>query len=87
MPFLETSLPVFTARRSSLNLRPMVRSWDRYNTLMYCWVIVEPPCISPPRAIAQAARVMPLTEIPGSDQKVRFSAETTASRRVFGIDS
>ena len=48
MSCLDTSLPIFTARRSSLNLRLMVRSWDRYNTLMYCWVIVEPPCISPP---------------------------------------
>ena len=85
MSCLDTSLPIFTARRSSLNLRLMVRSWDRYNTLMYCWVIVEPPCISPPREMAHAARTIPLTEMPGSVQKVRFSAETTALRRSLGI--
>ena len=37
---------------------------------MYCWVMVEPPCSSPPRAITQAARNMPRMEMPWSVQKV-----------------
>ena len=54
---------------------------------MYCWVIVEPPCRSPPRAIAQAARTMPRIEMPLSVQNVRFSAATTACFMVSGISS
>ena len=52
--------------------------------LMYCWVIVEPPCRSPPRAITQAARTMPRIEMPWSVQNVRFSAATTACLIVLG---
>ena len=54
---------------------------------MYCWVIVDPPCSSPPRAMVQAARNMPRREMPLSSQKVRFSAETTACFIVSGISS
>jgi hypothetical protein len=30
----------------------------------YCCVIVEPPCVSPPVTLFQAARMMPLAETP-----------------------
>ncbi len=54
---------------------------------MYCWVIVEAPCWALPCALLNAARMMPLTSMPLSDQKVRFSAATTASLTVCGISS
>ena len=52
---------------------------------MYCWVIVEPPCSSLPRTIAQPARIMPRMEMPLSVQNVRFSAATMACFMVSGI--
>ncbi len=52
---------------------------------MYCWVIVEPPCSVPPRAITQAARAMPRIEMPLSVQNVRFSAATIASVMLCGM--
>ena len=52
---------------------------------MYCWVMVEPPWTSPPRAIVQAARTMPRIEMPLSVQNVRFSAATAACFMVSGI--
>jgi hypothetical protein len=54
---------------------------------MYCWVIVDPPCSSSPRTMAQAARIMPRMEMPLSVQKVRFSAATMACFMVSGIFS
>ena len=54
---------------------------------MYCWVMVDPPCRLPPRAIVQAARAMPRMEMPLSVQKSRFSAATTASLMFCGISS
>ena len=54
---------------------------------MYCCVMVEPPCTSPPVAMDQALRRMPVTENPGSSQKLRFSAATTASLTICGISS
>ncbi len=54
---------------------------------MYCWVIVEPPWSSPPRAIVQAARNMPRIEMPLSVQKVRFSAATMACFMFSAISS
>ena len=54
---------------------------------MYCWVMVEPPWTSPPRAIVQAARIMPRMEMPLSVQNVRFSAATAACFMVSGISS
>ena len=52
---------------------------------MYCWVMVEPPCTSPPRAMVHRPRNMPGRENPGSVKKVEFSAATTASFITCGI--
>ena len=79
------SLLILYARKSSRNFRVTVRSEFRYMILMYCCVIVEPPCRSPPRAIIQAARTMPRMEMPWSVQNVRFSAATAACFMVSGI--
>ncbi len=54
---------------------------------MYCWVIVEPPCISPPEAIDHAARAIAGAEKPGLSQNVRSSAEITASLASCGMSS
>ena len=70
-----------------MNFRVTVCSEFRYMILMYCWVMVEPPCRLPPRAITQAARAMPRSEMPRSVQKDRFSAATTASLMFCGISS
>jgi hypothetical protein len=51
---------------SSRNFRLNVRSPPVKTFFTYCWVIVEPPCRSPPRTLFQAARVMPFGEMPGS---------------------
>ena len=55
--------------------------------MTYCWVIVEAPWVELPRALLNAARMMPLGSMPLSVQKVRFSAATTASWRFWGISS
>ena len=54
---------------------------------MYCCVIVDPPCTSPPRAITHNARNIPDGEIPPSVQNVRFSAATAAFFSESGISS
>ena len=54
---------------------------------MYCCVMVEPPCSSPPVAIEIALRAMPVMEKPGSSQNERFSAAMTASFMSCGICS
>ena len=54
---------------------------------MYCWVIVEAPCVELPEALLNTARTMPLTSTPLSVQKVRFSAATTASLMSCGMAS
>ena len=71
-------------------MRVKVFSWVRYRILMYCWVIVDPPpdAWCPPVLIPtrpRAARNRPVTETPGSVQKLRFSAATTASLTYCGI--
>ncbi len=83
----DISLLILYARNSSRNLRVTVCSEFRYMILMYCWVMVEPPCRSPPRRITQAARNMPRMETPWSVQKSRFSAATTPSLTFCGISS
>ena len=85
MSSLLISLLILYARKSSRNFRVRVRSEFRYRILMYCCVIVEPPCTSPPRAIIHAARTMPRIEMPWSVQNVRFSAATAACFMVSGI--
>ncbi len=82
-----SSLLILYARNSSRNLRVTVCSEFRYMILMYCWVIVEPPWISPPRKIVHAARNMPRREMPRSVQKSRFSAATAACLTLSGISS
>ena len=52
---------------------------------MYCWVMVEPPCTSPPRAMVHRPRSIPGRENPGSLKKVEFSAATTAFFITCGI--
>ena len=54
---------------------------------MYCWVIVDAPCVALPWALLNTARRMPLTSMPLSLQKLRFSAATTASLMSCGISS
>jgi hypothetical protein len=55
------------ARNSSWNLRLNVWSDVRKAFLTYCWVIVEPPWVEPPVTLFQAARRIPVKEIPGSE--------------------
>ena len=71
-------LPSFTAMKISLNLRVKVRSCVKYAFFTYCWVIVDPPCTSPPARSTHIARRMPVGEMPGSDVKLRSSADRTA---------
>ncbi len=54
---------------------------------MYCWVIVDAPWVALPEALLKTARAMPLTSMPLSLQKVRFSAATTASFTSCGMSS
>lgn len=56
--------------------------------LTYCWVMVEPPCVSPPLAMLNTARPMPIGSMPESSLNVLFSAEITAfciSSGIFSI--
>ena len=85
MSFLSVCRLSLVAMKSSENFREKVRSWVRYMTFTYCWVIVEPPCSCSPRAMLNAARAIPDGEMPGLVQKVRSSAAITASWTVFGI--
>ena len=83
-----TSAPTFAASTISLNLRIKVFSWVRYSTLMYCWVMVDPPPVSDERVtMPSTARAMPGIDTPGSVQKVRFSRATAASVAVLGISA
>ena len=70
----------FSDKIASCTLRLTERSWVRYRIFTYCWVMVEAPCVAPPRASLNAARTMPLGSMPLLVQKVRSSAATTASR-------
>src|SRR2546430_2431438 len=83
--FLSCDRLSLVAMKSSESFREKVRSWVRYMTFTYCWVIVEPPCNCWPRAMLYAARAMLDGEMPGLVQKVRSSAAMTASWTVFGI--
>ena len=60
-------------------MRDRVFSWVRYMTLMYCWVMVDPPTVCSGPTKDRAARASATTSKPGSVQKVRFSAATIAS--------
>ena len=51
----------------------------------YCWVIVDPPWVAPPRRLLTAARSTPVTEIPPLVRNVRSSADSTAFCTVGGI--
>ncbi len=75
----------FVAMNSSWSFRETVRSWVRYMTFTYCWVIVDPPCNCSPCEMFHAARTIPDGEIPGLVQKVRSSAAITESWTCLGI--
>jgi hypothetical protein len=62
----EYCLSSLTVTNSSLNFRENVRSPLVNWFFTYCWVIVEPPCRSPPLTLLSAARAMPVGEMPGS---------------------
>ena len=58
---------IFSAMKTSLIFRLKVRSWVRKAFLAYCWVMLEPPCSTPPpRTLANSARAMPRGLMPGS---------------------
>jgi hypothetical protein len=82
---LEVSAPTFTDSSSSRALRVSVCSCERKVFFTYCWVMVEPDCTSPPRAMFTTARPMPIGSMPASSQNVAFSAETTASWQAQGM--
>ena len=66
---LDHSLDIFVEMTSSLALRtmpPRPERWDPTNAfLTYCWVIVDPPWVSPPKMLFLAARAKPVNENPG----------------------
>jgi hypothetical protein len=60
-------LRTFIEMKSSLNLRVTVCDWSsRRAFLTYCWVMVEPPCVSPPLAMLNSARAIPMGSMPES---------------------
>ena len=79
--------PTLMEMKSSLNLRVRVCCWSRRVFFTYCWVMVEPPCVSPPLAMFTKARAIPIGSTPLSVSNVLFSAEMTAFCMAFGISS
>lgn len=71
------SLDIFAASTTSRNLRNSEYWSLPVVTLMYCWVIVEPPPI-PPESWLITARAMPVMSKPGLEKNVRSSADSTA---------
>jgi hypothetical protein len=83
----ETVAFTFMEMKISLNFRVTVCDWSSSRAFFtYCWVMVEPPCVSPPVAMLSTARAMPLGSMPLSVSKVLFSCEMTASRIALGMD-
>ena len=66
---LDHSPDIFVEMTSSLALRTSpptpARSEPTSAFLTYCWVIVEPPWVSPPKMLFLAARAKPVNEKPG----------------------
>ncbi|CAM5337750.1 hypothetical protein STANM309S_03711 [Streptomyces tanashiensis] len=88
MSSFSTSLPTFMEMKSSFTFRVMVCDWSsRRLFFTYCWVMVEPPWVSPPLAMFHTARAIPIGSIPESSLKVLFSAEMTAFCMDSGIRS
>ncbi|CAM5349595.1 hypothetical protein SHIRM173S_10188 [Streptomyces hirsutus] len=62
---MSTVVPTLIETNISLNLRESVCDWScSMAFLTYCWVIVDPPCVSPPVAMLSMARAMPLGSMP-----------------------
>ncbi len=63
-----SSAPTLIETKISLTLREMVCDWSfSIAFFTYCWVMVEPPCVSPPLAMLNTARAMPLGSMPLSE--------------------
>ena len=52
------------AMKNSLIFRDTLRSLPTREFFTYCWVIVDPPWVSPPLMFFHTARARPMTETP-----------------------
>jgi hypothetical protein len=85
---LGSSRPTLMETSSSLNFRDIVCDWSfSIAFFTYCWVMVEPPCVSPPLAMLKSARPIPTGSMPLSVSNFLFSADMTAYRISLGICS